>query len=281
MAQFIRNIFSTSEDDPISLFDSGVGGLTVLKVLKTYFPYENFLYLGDTARLPYGTKSPDTIRQYLDQCIHFLLKQKVKAIVIACNSASSVFGSLYNSYHLPIYDVIKPGAQNALATTKTQRIGVIATRATVSANAYANSIHEINSQTQVFQQACPLLVPLVEEGWIDDPITRLIVYRYLNPLQEVSIDTLIMGCTHYPILKDSISKVMGTHVQLIDSGEAVALNLKNDFQKEKIIPRSMNKEEGKIHLLNTDLNPQIQIIAQKILSPFSIHSFQHVDVNTI
>jgi glutamate racemase len=221
-----------NDNRPIGVFDSGLGGLTVLKALLEYFPDEEFLYLGDTARIPYGTKSPRTIARYLEQNIQFLLKQNVKAIVVACNSASTALPEV--KCPVPIYGVIAPGAQLAAAATQNQIVGVIGTKATVAKKSYVSEIEKINPAIKVFQQACPLLVPLVEEGWGEDPITNLIVYRYVSPLAAAKIDTLILGCTHYPVLKNTIQKVLGASVNLIESGDALAKNIRRDFDSGKI-----------------------------------------------
>ncbi|MGZ5279028.1 MAG: glutamate racemase [Pseudobdellovibrionaceae bacterium] len=182
----------------IGVFDSGVGGLTVLKELAAHFPNEEFLYLGDTARLPYGTKSPETIRQYSEQILNFLTARKVDALIIACNTASSQVPEK-EWLSLPVFNVIEPGAEFAVASSENKHIGVLGTRALVASGAYQKEILKLSPDAQVFAQSCPLFVPLAEEGWLEDPITNLIAYRYLHPLLESKIDTLILGCTHYPL----------------------------------------------------------------------------------
>lgn len=260
---------------PIAVFDSGVGGLTVLKELVATFPRENFLYLGDTARLPYGSKSAQTIRLYLEQNIRFLLEQKVKAIVVACNSASSVLEKNHCT-RVPIYEVIGPGAKTACLLSTNKKIGVIATRATVGQQSYPKAIKALEPNAQVYQQACPLLVPLVEEAWTQDPLTNLIVYRYLSGLKDLEIDTLILGCTHYPALKESIFKVMGNSVSLVESGQAICREIEQDIARNRLAPNPVGK--GDVHLLTTDLNEQIQITAENILSPVTPHCFSHVNL---
>jgi glutamate racemase len=262
---------------PIAVFDSGVGGLTVLKSLAEDFPNENFLYLGDSARLPYGTKSPLTIRHYVEQNIQFLLNCKVKAIVVACNSASSVL-DLERKIAVPLYEVIGPGARTAYKISQTLSIGVIATRATVNRGAYVRALHELDPRTKVFQQACPLLVPLVEEGWVQDPLTNLVIHRYLSPIATQGIDTLILGCTHYPILKESIAKVMGGGVTLVDSGQAISTEIMSDMSEGKL--KANPAGSGKIEILNTDLDQHIQFTAEKILHPFKAAKFTHVNLTT-
>lgn len=262
---------------PIGVFDSGLGGLTVLKALKTAFPNENYLYLGDTARLPYGSKSPETISRYLDQTIAHLMERKVKAIVVACNSASSaLIGRPRDSARL-IYNVIEPGAQAAVAVTQNFHIGVLATRATVRGQAYPKALQTLRSDVQCFQQAAPLLVPLVEEGWIEDPLTNLVIHRYLQPLLETGIDTLILGCTHYPILADAIRKVSGTGIEIVSSGVALAQKVREDFEASLLLPHLGNLDPY-IEILTTDSGEHFKQQAENILAPYSFRSFERVDL---
>lgn len=254
----------------IGIFDSGVGGLTVLKELAKTFPSENFLYLGDTARLPYGTKSPETIRQYAEQVMNFLADRKVDAIVIACNTASTQVPEILWK-NIPVYNVIDPGARAAVRATKSKRVGVIATRATVKSDSYAKEIQILNPEIQVFSKPTPLLVALAEEGWVDDPITDAVVARYLESLLTHKIDTLILGCTHYPLLTSAIRKVCGDGVQLIDSGRAICEKL-----GESLLSQSASSEEGKIHFCATDLTAHTRFLAERILKPFSIEEFEIV-----
>ena len=257
----------------IGVFDSGVGGLTVLKELAMHFPNEDFLYLGDTARLPYGTKSPETIRQYSEQILNFLTSQQVDALVIACNTASSQVPEK-EWQGLPVFNVIEPGAEFAVQTSPSQRIGVLGTRALVASDAYRKEILKISASAQVFSQSCPLFVPLAEEGWLEDPITNLIAYRYLQPLLESQIDTLIMGCTHYPLLKTSIQRACGPHVTLVDSGKALALQLEKAFQDKRL--QAKQPGPGDIHIQATDFSPHTQALASQILSPLKVSSFEIV-----
>lgn len=267
---------SQSDSRPIGVFDSGIGGLTVLKELALQFPQESFLYLGDTARLPYGSKSPQTIRKYSEQNVHFLKQQNVKAIVIACNTASTQV-SERELEGLPIYNVIEPGSQRALELTESKRIGVLGTRATINSGAYTKKIHELDSQAQVYDQACPLFVPLAEEGWDGDPVTNLIVFRYLSPLLQNQIDTLILGCTHYPILKNSIARVTGSSIELVDSGEAIARWLEKDFQAGRIT-RNTSQESPQINIMTTDYSSHFNELAHRILKPVKATSFKVVDL---
>ncbi len=258
---------------PIGLFDSGIGGLTVLKSVRAQLPHENFIYLGDTARLPYGSKSPETIMRYLQQNINFLVDRRVKSVVVACNSASSVLvGRSDLKFSVPVYNVIEPGAQVAVDTSKTKRIGVLGTRATIAGGAYQQAIAKISPDAEVFVQACPLLVPLVEEGWDTDPITNLVVYRYLQPLVAKQIDTLILGCTHYPFLRDAIGRVAGPTVQLVDSAQAIAKMLEADSKNEEAQP------DGQIELLVTDSSPSFQEVAARLMSPYKLPAIQQIDL---
>lgn len=268
---------SQHDPRPVGVFDSGIGGLTVLKELALQFPGENFLYLGDTARLPYGSKSPGTIRRYSEQNIEFLKNQDVKAIVIACNSASTQV-SEKDFAGIPIYNVIEPGAARALSLSPALRIGVLGTRATIASGAYEKRLKLLEPKAQVFNQACPLFVPLAEEGWDNDPVTNLIVFRYLSPLMQNNIDVLIMGCTHYPILKNSISRVTGSSIELVDSGEAVAQWLAQDLQSGRVHPNIQATEVRSIKILTTDASTHFNEMALKILKPLKADEFHTVDI---
>lgn len=282
---------SRSDSNPalrIGVFDSGVGGLTVLRSLLEHFPQFKFVYVGDTARLPYGTKSPETIRQYSEQILNYLSELSVDAIVIACNTASSqVRESEWNG--IPIFNVIDPGARLAVAKTVENRIGVLGTRALVNSRAYETRIRSLHPEAIVFQQACPLFVPLAEEGWIDDPITNLIAFRYLQPLIMQKIDTLVLGCTHYPLLKIAIQKACGKSIQLVESGEAISQDIAKHFQIPLAGPAlaqspanplspSEEKKTPSIQLLLTDSSDHLQNLCQEILSPWPIFSFEACDL---
>ena len=208
---------------PIGLFDSGVGGLTVLREVARQLPQESTVYFGDTARVPYGSKSRDVISRFSLEIAQFLLQEKVKMIVVACNTASAfALASLRARFDVPMIGVIEPGAQAALSMTKSGRVGVIGTEGTIESQAYSEAIHRLKADIQVFGQACPLIVPLVEEGWLEKPIALEIVKEYLVPLLANQIDTLVLGCTHYPLLKDLLTSVSGPDVHLIDSAEETA-----------------------------------------------------------
>ncbi|MDK4689214.1 glutamate racemase [Kingella negevensis] len=212
-----------SNTQPIGVFDSGVGGLTVVRALMERLPNENIMYFGDTARVPYGVKSRSTIETFTGQIVDFLLQNQVKALVIACNTIAAVAGQKVQKMagNMPVLNVIEAGAQAALATTKNNHIGVIATNTTVNSNAYARAVHAHNPDARVVSQATPLLVPLVEEGWIDHEVTRLTVREYLKPLLVEDIDTLVLGCTHFPHLKPLI-KAEAPQIELVDSSTTTA-----------------------------------------------------------
>ena len=208
---------------PIGIFDSGVGGLTVARELFKLLPHEDVVYFGDVGRTPYGPRSKEIIVQFTRQDIAFLQEQKVKYIVCACNSASSVaLDDVRDEYDIDMIGVIAPGAEAAVGRSQSGRIGVIGTQATINSNAYAKKIHTIDPRLKVFSLACPLFVPLAEEGYIDREATHLIARDYLQTMHDVEIDTLILGCTHYPLLRQVIAEVMGDKVTLIDSGEETA-----------------------------------------------------------
>jgi glutamate racemase len=208
---------------PIGIFDSGVGGLTVAREVFNLLPKEDIVYFGDVGRYPYGGRSQEIISKFATQDVAFLLEHEVKYVICACNSVSAVaLDELQGNYAVPMIGVIHPGAQASVAATHNGRIGVIGTNATINSNAYAKSIHAIKADIKVFSLACPLFVPLAEEGYIEKEATYLIARDYLRTMQDVEVDTLILGCTHYPLLKTVIADVMGDAVTLIDSGEETA-----------------------------------------------------------
>lgn len=258
----------------IGIFDSGVGGLTVLKALRRILPNEDFVYLGDTARLPYGSKSPATIRKYLIQNISFMKQFDVKAIVVACNSASTVVHEVIWDT-IPIYDVIRPGARAAFEQTRSQRIGILGTKATIQSEAYIKALTALDTDLWIIQQACPLLVPLVEEGWEADPVTESILHRYLDPVLERGVDTLILGCTHYPVLKSSIARVAGPDIGLIDSAEVLARQLQHDIASGHI-PRGCGS--GQLTVWATDLAESFAEVGRRIMAPFETQHWKLADI---
>ena len=213
---------------PIGVFDSGLGGLTVLKEIMALMPGESTVYFGDSGRTPYGSKSPETVGRYARQIVRFLQEQQVKMIVIACNTVSACASEIVREIAgVPVVEVITPGASAAVQATRNHRIGVIGTRNTVASEVYIRAIIQVASpQTQIFQQPCPLFVSLAEEGWWNNSITRAIAAEYLAPLLQNGIDTLLLGCTHYPLLSEAISAVTGSGVSLINAGSRVALQVR-------------------------------------------------------
>jgi glutamate racemase len=210
-------------NSPIGIFDSGVGGLTVFRALERRLPNESLIYLGDTARIPYGTRSNETIARYALEDAEFVQSKSVKAIVIACNTASSVAANLLREqFSIPVLGVIRPGSLGAVKATRNGRVGVIGTEATVASGAYEKAMLALRDDLQIISRPCPLFVPLAEEGWSEHAVTHQVAAEYLQEMQEFQVDTLVLGCTHYPILRKVIQQVMGDEVTLIDSGEAVA-----------------------------------------------------------
>lgn len=211
-------------NQPIGVFDSGVGGLTVVRALMERLPLEDIVYFGDTARVPYGVKSESTIERFTEQIVEFLLSHEVKALVIACNTIAAVAADRVRQLagNLPVLDVIDAGARAAVRCTRSGAVGVIATSTTVNSNAYARAIHLLRPDTRVYSQACPLFVPLVEEGWLDHQVTRLTAQEYLKSVEVEEVDTLVLGCTHYPLLKPLLTEVTEGRMQLVDSALTTA-----------------------------------------------------------
>ena len=236
----------------IGIFDSGVGGLTVLKEVVRVLPQEDTIYFGDTARVPYGTKSPETVIRYSRQIARYLLSRDIKLLVVACNTASAVaLACLQKELDIPIVGVIEPGARAAASVTTTGKVGVIGTAATVASSAYTKAIKRINPDIEVVTRACPLFVPLAEEGWLDNEVARLTARSYLSALKEQGVDTLVLGCTHYPILKKVIAETMGPGVTLVDSAEQTALTVAQILSQQQLLrPQG---EQGNHHYYVTDI----------------------------
>ncbi|MCM8813518.1 MAG: glutamate racemase [Candidatus Omnitrophica bacterium] len=225
-----------ADQRPVGIFDSGVGGLTVVKEFVRLLPQENVVYFGDTARVPYGPKSQETVIRFSIENILLLLRHRVKLIIIACNTASSVaLSTVGENFRIPVLGVIQPGAQAAAAATRNRRIGVIGTRTTVKSRAYEEAIRRIAPGASVFSASCPLFVPLVEEGWLDTPVTVQIAADYLQPLRAEQIDTLVLGCTHYPLLKPVLQRVLGAEVVLVDSAQQVSLQAQAILEQECLL----------------------------------------------
>jgi glutamate racemase len=208
---------------PIGVFDSGIGGLTVVAAIHRALPHESILYLGDTARVPYGTKSPDVVRRYALTCSRFLVREGAKMVVVACNTATAHgLTAMQAELSVPVIGVIRPGAEVAAARSRARRIGVIGTEGTVASGSYQAALRVLKPDAEVFARSCPLFVPLAEEGMSDHPATRLIAEEYLQPLVRAGIDTLVLGCTHYPLLRATIQAVVGSTIDIVDSASAVA-----------------------------------------------------------
>lgn len=249
---------------PIGVFDSGVGGLTVVRALMERLPFESIHYFGDTARVPYGIKSVQTISHYTTQIAEFLLEKRVKLLIIACNTMAAVAAQLVRDLSpTPVLDVIEAGALSALAASKTRRIGVIGTPTTINSNAYARAIHAIEPEARLTSQACPLFVPLVEEGWLDHAVTRLTAQEYLKPVLAEQVDSLVLGCTHYPLLKPLLQEVAGPGVALVDSADAMAEQTAALLQDLKL--SNPDRSPPEYHFWVTDVPLRFQTIGERFL----------------
>ena len=251
---------------PIGVFDSGVGGLTVVKELIRQLPDEHIVYLGDTARVPYGTKSEPTVMRFTTENILFLLHQNVKLIVIACNTSSSIaFPAVRRHFKIPIIGVIDPAVKEAVYATRNKRIGVIGTQATIKSHAYEKGIKGLDPSVKVFSKPCPLFVPLVEEGRLNGNITEDIVLDYLKELKKVKIDTLILGCTHYPLLKPVIKKCMGKNVALIDSAIQLSRQIKDILKAAGLLNDKRCRKRAKQTFYVTDDPQGFEKIAKRFM----------------
>lgn len=236
----------------IGIFDSGVGGLTVLRELTRVLPQEDTIYFGDTARVPYGTKSPDTVIRYSQEIASFLIKRDIKLLVVACNTASAVaLPTLRKTLPVPVVGVIEPGAKRAVDVTRSGVVGVIGTSGTIRSSAYSRAIKRLNPSVSVLARPCPLFVPLAEEGWIDNDVARMTAELYLDELKRAGVDTLVLGCTHYPLLKKVIAEVMGPDVTLVDSAEETARTVAGILQDKKMLRPPA--EDGNHHYYVTDV----------------------------
>jgi glutamate racemase len=257
---------------PIGVFDSGVSGLTVVRALMERLPFENLIYFGDTARVPYGVKSAETINLYAAQITEFLVQREVKLLIIACNTMAAVaHEAVVSRSPVPVLDVIDAGAQMTVRTPRTKHVGVIGTPTTVNSNTYARAIHRLDPEVRIFSQACALFVPLVEEGWFDHPVTRLTAQEYLKPVLAEGIDTLVLGCTHYPLLKALLQEVTGPAIRLVDSAEAMA-----DITADLLTDRELanpDREAPVYRFYVTDVPLRFQGIGERILG----RSLPHVE----
>lgn len=253
-----------SDARAIGIFDSGVGGLTVVRQVERLMPGEDIVYFGDTARVPYGTKSRETITRFSVENVEFLMQKNVKLVLVACNTASSLsIDFLKRCFRVPIIGVIDPGAKSAVGVTRNNRIGVIGTKATISSGAYEKAVKKINPGISVFAAGCPLFVPLAEEGWVDKPVTREIARSYLARLKASKIDTLILGCTHYPLLRGVIQDVMGDKVMLVDSAKEVAKEAKLILDSSGLL--NHGKRRGKQSFFVSDEPSGFVAVAERFL----------------
>ena len=244
------------DNRPIGVFDSGLGGLTAVKQLEQVLPGESLVYFGDTGRVPYGSRGKDTILRYARQDMDFLLSQNVKAVLAACGTVSSVARSVGEALSVPYIDVIGPSARAAAAATKNGKIGVIGTAATIASDSYRSALLRINHKLEVYPQACPLFVSLVESGFVSpqDEVTRLVAERYLAPVRAAGVDTLILGCTHYPIIAPTVAGVMGRGVTLIDSGREAALALAQALKERDLLCEEGHRRQASYFVTDTPEN---------------------------
>jgi glutamate racemase len=253
------------ENAPLGVFDSGIGGLTVAAALRELMPSENIFYIGDTARVPYGGKSQQTIERYAIEITGLLLMERAKMIVVACNTASALaIPKLEELLKVPVVGVIEPGARAAAAATRKGHVGVIGTRATVYSRAYEQAIHAINPDIRVTSQPCPMLVPLIEEGWLDDTVTDQVIRRYLEKLVRAGVDTLVLGCTHYPLLKDAIQRFVGPEITLVDSAHNCAAAVKQLLANKELAADP--EQLGKLEVALTDRSDGFLRVAEQALA---------------
>jgi glutamate racemase len=253
-----------SNSRPIGVFDSGIGGLTVVKALRDLLPNENIFYLGDTARVPYGPKSPETVQRYAVELAGILTQKNAKALVVACNTVSSVaLPLLTKKFSEPVIGVIEPGARAALQATRNRHIGVIGTRATIRSGAYDRALRAADDTVRVSSRACPLLVPLIEEGLLNDEVTDQMIIRYLEPMLAGGIDTLVFGCTHYPLLKNAIARALKRQIMLVDSAENCARAVEEILDQQSLRAASSNR--GELHVALTDAADNFLNVARDAL----------------
>ncbi|WP_068471507.1 glutamate racemase [Candidatus Protochlamydia phocaeensis] len=269
---------------PIGLFDSGVGGLTVMQEIMRVLPHESLVYFGDTARVPYGNKSRETIIRYSIENAIFLLEKQVKLLVVACNTASAfALPKLRKIFNIPIIGVVEPGAEKAVSVTRNQRIAVLGTKGTIQSRAYQTEIQRLLPHAHIFSQACPLFVPLVEERFLDHPATRLLVKEYLSGLHQQEIDTVLLGCTHYPLLKPLIQQELGAHIHLVDSATTCAEKIASILETQKLQSRAsspshayyVSDDPDKFKELGEKLFgqalPHVELLNHEKFTPFIYH----------
>ena len=261
---------------PIGVFDSGIGGLTVVRELMRQLPHESIVYFGDTARVPYGPKSPETVVRYSREITSFLRNQGVKAVVVACNTATAhALPTLRKEYDLPIIGVIEPGSRAAARATRSGKVGVIGTQGTINSHAYEHAIHEALPTASIVARACPLFVPLVEEGWLETDATNIIAREYLGEFADAKVDTLVLGCTHYPLLKRAIGEVVGRSVRLIDSAEETAAQTAVTLREAGLT----NSDDGEpsYRFIASDVPDQFLRVGQRFLG----RTIDHVETVTL
>ena len=262
----VRATASTSATDrPIGVFDSGIGGLTVLKALTDALPGEDFIYLGDTARLPYGTKSNEVIIRYSKENTEFLLAKGIKMLVVACNTSSAVaLDAIASETMVPVIGVIEPGARAAVKASRNGKIGVIGTEATIASSAYTRAIQSLGKKSEIYTRACPLLVPLAEEGWIDNEVAERTVAHYLESLKQSGIDTLLLGCTHYPLLRAMFARVLGASVRIVDSATATAVEVGDRLRMLRLAKRGA---DGSQSFFVTETPDRFVRVGRRFLGP--------------
>ncbi len=253
-------------NQPIGIFDSGIGGLTVLKETRRELPNEHIIYFGDTAHLPYGTKSKETITKFSMDNVRFLQGFEVKIVIVACNTASSLsLDDLKESFSMPVIGVIEPGAKQAVQTTKTGRVGVIGTKATIGSGAYEACLKKLDPKVKVYSQACPLFVPFVEEGWLDGEVVEKVAKIYLEPIRSFGVDTLILGCTHYPLLTEVIQKTIGKNVRLVNSAEETAKEARKLLESLNLRGASGRNGEPETQFYVSDEPEQFRVLGERFL----------------
>ncbi len=265
-----------SADAPIGVFDSGVGGLTVVHELVRRLPTESIIYFGDTARVPYGPKSAETVRRYSREASAYLVQRGVKALVIACNTATAhAYEELRATLRIPVIGVIQPGARAAAQNTQTQRVGVIGTAGTIRSGAYDYAVRSLLPDARVYSQPCPLFVPIIEEGWSTHELARLAAQEYLSPLRDVDIDVLILGCTHYPLLRNVIAETMGPTVTLVDSAAETANEVAQLLEEASLL--ACGSEPGRLNFSASDSPLRFREVGRRFLGD-AVREVEHVDV---
>lgn len=248
----------------LGIFDSGVGGLTVVRAVQELLPREAIIYLGDTARVPYGSKSPETIRRFSDEDVRYLLQHDVKAVVVACNTATAhALPMLEQKYRVPIIGVIEAGVEAVLADPNSQRVGIIATRGTIASHAYQHALAQRRTGLRIIAQATPLLVPLVEENWLNEEATKLVLQKYISPMLDKGIDTLLLACTHYPLLVPMLQEITAGAVRIVDSATTCAEHLRRELLRLDLL--NQGEGDGILQIGLTDLSEQFEELAERFL----------------